>query len=168
MAAFQFKPPHQLLSRTSPHPHSAADQNGYIWTQVVGQSWVQQTYAGIRDWSFVTADGDGNVLAGTCVCVRNGEWKSYCGHFSSGSFLMFSLWLSIIFPFHYSAGVAGGSIYLYVNGNWVRSAAEGNWSHGDLEQDGTKGKCTNIGWEKGQRLRTCAFSYPSNFFTHST
>lgn len=45
----------------------------------------------------------------------------------------------------FAAGVAGGSIYLYNNGNWVRSTQEGNWSHGDLEATGLRGLALDYG-----------------------
>lgn len=45
-------------------PYPAADSTGFIWTHVVGQPWNAETYAGDREWTFVTTDENGDVLGG--------------------------------------------------------------------------------------------------------
>lgn len=83
----------------------------------------------------MTADADGNVLAG--------KYATHCVLVSSS--VATSCFSSFFLFCNSSAGVAGGSIYINVNGNWVRSAQEGNWSHGDLEATGLRGLALDYG-----------------------
>ena len=168
---------------------AAADSGGYLWTYENG-TWNAETFAGARDWSFVTADEGGDVVAGMYGCLdvpRSAEWQRYYSFHlhntieaseTPAEFLQLSLvlvqWQGCPAPLpdltsdgtarsrtiyrHRShpppppdaytqklAGVPGGSLYVEVNGNWVRSAATGNWSSGDLFAQGTTGSALDYG-----------------------